>query len=70
MVCEKKKYFLLGINASKGTSLTPIRTSQSSIFEVTSNPFSKYCSSEKMRTSDDSTFISACGNSFLKASSL
>ena len=38
MVCEKKKYFLFGINASIGTSFTPIITSQSDTSSVTSNP--------------------------------
>ena len=59
MVCEKKKYFLLGIKASTGTSFTPKSTSQSERSAVTSIPKSAYCSSENTLISEVSTLILA-----------
>lgn len=55
MVCDKKKYFLLGINTFIGTSLTPIITSQSETLPETSNPNYIYSWSGNTRISDDST---------------
>src|SRR5690606_27900643 len=59
MVWEKKKYFLLGIRCSTGTSFTPISTSHSSILGATSIPKSLYSLSVNARIGDGSTTIRA-----------
>ena len=61
MVCEKKKYFLLLISFLIGTSLTPIKTSQSERSETTFIPNSWYSESEKQRISLFWIKNSSCG---------
>ena len=61
MVCEKKKYFLFGINAATGTSFTPKSTSQWVKSVQTSMPSASYSSSVKTRMGELSTNNSACG---------
>ena len=71
MVCEKKKYFLLGIKFSIGTSLTPKNTSQSEISLLTSTPIFLYSSSTKALISELSTFTEMLGcNCFNLANAL
>ena len=58
MVCEKKKYFLLGISASTGTSFTPKSTSQSDKSLTTAMPAALYWLSEKILIDEFSTTTS------------